>query len=68
MKKERIKTSQENKSFYKLMLPLFSESDIPSSLGFIFTSLTSEHVTSKVSFPKSGYCSEINWNWILTYY
>ncbi|XP_052681383.1 multiple epidermal growth factor-like domains protein 6 [Crassostrea angulata] len=44
------------------------ESDIPPSLGFIYTSLTSEYVTSKVSIPKSWYCSEIDWNWFLTYY
>lgn len=65
-KKKRIKTSQENKLFYELMLLLFSESDISSSLGFIYTSFTSEYVTSKVSIPKSWYCSEINWNWFLT--
>lgn len=36
---------------------LFSGSDIPSSLGLIYTSITSEHVTSKVSFPKCKYNS-----------
>lgn len=46
---------EENPKYNYSLFPLLSERDIPSSLDIIYTTLTSEYVTSIVSICKGRY-------------
>lgn len=52
---EKMIKKEENPKYNYSLFPLLSERDSPSSLDIIYTTLTSEYVTSIVSICKGRY-------------